>query len=182
MVIHTVIFALYFIKGMYWMINIQLSPQGEMDICVKYILAGLYHLYFESYMWLPWNPTNIQRTDMWQNGLQILLCCSYEICPSFWYCEILEATIRSYVDFLIISQTKMWIVRICAINSLAYGKLEFNSRYIAYRLILVIDNGGIAYEITFRRLLMNLTDAKSQFAIVMACCRQASSCLYLFHG
>ena len=62
-----------------------------------------------------------------------------------------------------------------SINILVLGKFEWNCRLVILRLSFVIDDWGMAWEITLWWLILDLTDDRSTLVQVMAWCRQAAS-------
>ena len=64
---------------------------------------------------------------------------------------------------------------IIVINSLAPGKFEWNSRYVIFRWILMIDGWGISCEIALIWMSLDLTDDQSTLVQVIAWYRQATS-------
>ena len=60
-------------------------------------------------------------------------------------------------------------------NSLAPGKLGWNSRHVIFKQILVIDGWGISCEIALIWMSLDFTDDQSTLVQVMAWCHQATS-------
>ena len=60
-------------------------------------------------------------------------------------------------------------------NSLAPGRLEWNFRWVIFKLILVVDGWVIFCEIAVRWMSLDLTDDQSTLVQVMAWCHQATS-------
>ena len=61
------------------------------------------------------------------------------------------------------------------INSLAPGRIECSSRSVIFKLIQVIGDWDISYEIALILMSLDLTDDKSTVVQVMAWCHQATS-------
>ena len=61
------------------------------------------------------------------------------------------------------------------VNSSAPGRFWWNFRWVIFKLILVIDDWFISFEIALRWMSRDLTDDKSTLVQVMAWCRQATS-------
>ena len=62
----------------------------------------------------------------------------------------------------------------------APGRLQWNFRWVIFKLILAIDGWGMSCETTLRWMPQGLTHDKSALVQVMASCRQAT-CHYLSH-
>ena len=61
------------------------------------------------------------------------------------------------------------------VNSLWPGRFQWNSRWVLFKPITVIDGWDTCCEIAPWRMSLNLTDGKSTLVGVMAWCRQATS-------
>ena len=61
------------------------------------------------------------------------------------------------------------------LNSLTPGKFEWNSRYVIFKQIFVIDGWGISCEIALIWMSLDTIDDQSTLVQVMAWCRQATS-------
>ena len=65
---------------------------------------------------------------------------------------------------------RAYLIRVKAINSLAFGKFGWNFRYVIFKRILMIDGWGISCEIALIWMSLDFTDM-STLVKVMAWCR-----------
>ena len=66
------------------------------------------------------------------------------------------------------------------VNSLTFGRFQFNFRLMIFKLILVIDGWGISCEIALRWMSLYLGDDKSTWVKITAWCHLATSHYLIF--
>ena len=90
----------------------------------------------------------------------------------YLYLSNISANARECVQHFSKGWVSEWVIKF---NTLAPGKFEWNSRYVIFKWILVIDGWGISCEIALIWMSLDLTDDQSTLVQVMAWYRQATS-------